>query len=270
MSENTEGSVWGSDVVKGYEKESGGGGGGWVCHTNVVLGYKVFAQGMSNDETFFPYKIGDENSKKKARFDANAFKDKYNESVPAGGKKATNPSNAIRIELDKEQTYNKDTSTWDGNRVQDTPLWTDAYKGLISPHLVESGAGEGWQWALIQWAPDPWAEKNNKTIINQVTGEETTPLVMFVAKVFLTKQEALDYAAELEAGKSPSEESDSPPFALDDDDEEQSSDVPDGYDQESWNSVVPFIEGELEAGTPIKQIADDYGVSVAVIAKLKK
>lgn len=261
-------SVWNSDVVEGYERESGGGGAGWVCRANVILGYKVFASGMSNDETFFPYKIGDEESKKKALYDAKVFKDKYNESVPAGGKKATNPSNSIRIELDKENTYLKDTSTWLENRIQDTPMWTSAYKEVIKPNLVEAGAGEGWQWVVIRWADDPYAVKTGKKVINQITGEERTPMLMYIAATFLTKEEALDYAAKAEAGEVDDE---NPPFETEEEEQEseKASSYPDGYDKESWETVVPLIKEALAEGTPPKQIADDYAIPVGTVIKMK-
>jgi hypothetical protein len=258
MSENAN-SVWDSDVVKSFEEESSGGG-GWICWTNIQLGYKIFAKGYDNNETFLPFDVGNAQDKERAKREALKFVDKVNaESV----EKVKAPTNAIRIELDKEKTYNKDTSTWQGNRIQDTPVWTDAYKEVIFPHLKDANADLGWQWARISFEKDPY----KPTRINQLTGEEVANLVMYVAETYLTKQDALDAAAELEGSKS---DDGSSPVAQQETATTQSDDVPDGYDEESWNSVIPLIKEEIANGKAVKEIADDYGVSIPDVVKLKQ
>jgi len=253
-------SVWESDVVKSFEKE-GSGGGGWVAWTNVELGYKVFAKGCSNEETFFSFKVGDDASKESAKREAYKFVDKVNSESAYEVKK---PTNAIRIELDKEKVYNKDTSTWQGNRIQDTPVWTEAYKEIIFPHLKEANADIGWQWARISWEADPY----KPTRINTMTGEEQDNLVMYVAETYLTKQEALDAAAKLGGGSS--DESDDSSASNTTDEKVPDANIPEGYDEESWAGVIPYIKEDLASGEKSpKQIADDYGISIPDVMKLK-
>lgn len=255
-------SVWDSDVVKSFEQE-GSGGGGWICYTNIQLGYKVFASGYSNEETFFPFNISDENDKKRAKLESQKFVDGVNSKLLASDDRVKPATNAIRIEVDKAQVYNKDTSTWQGNRIQDTPVWTDAYKQIIFPHLKEANADLGWQWARISFAPDPY----KPTRINQLTGDEVANLVMYVAETYLTKAEALDAAATLAKVSADSiPEAASGTMAHH---EAKITDVPAGWDLDSWESVIPEIKKEIESGKSLKEIADDYGVSVPDIVKLK-
>lgn len=255
-------SVWDSDVVKDFEQESSGGG-GWIAYTNVQLGYKVFARGYPNEETFFAFDVGKENDKARAKREAEAFVDEVNSKLPASEDKVSKPTNALRIEVDKDQVYNKDTSMWQGNRIQDTPVWQDAYKKVIFPNLKEAGADIGWQWARITFAPDPYKPKR----INQLTGEEVDNLVMYVAETYLTKAEALDAVAKL--GGTDEEKKPSSPPPIVDSKPAVSGDVPEGYDEESWNSVIPLIKDELASGNSLKQVAEDYGVGVPDIVKLK-
>lgn len=254
-------SVWDSDVVKSFEQE-GSGGGGWIARTNVSLGYKVFAQGYSNEETFFPFNVGDSNDKERAKREAQSFVDKANGSLLASEDRVKPPTNAIRIEVDKEQVYNKDTSAWQGNRIQDTPVWTDAYKQIIFPHLKEANADLGWQWARISFAADPY----KPTRINSLTGEEVANLVMFISEVYLTKEEALDAAASLGSGSVSEPKATTQAVAQP---AQASGDIPAGWDAESWGSVVEAIKSEIASGKPLKQIADDYGVTIPDVAKLK-
>ena len=247
-------SVWDSDVVKGFEGESSGGG-GWVCYTNIELGYKVFARNHDNSETFFSFSIEDENDKSRAKTAAQKFVDTVNTQLVPGDDKVKAPTSAIRIELDKQQVYGRDVSTWSGNRIQDTPVWTDAYKKIISPHLKEAGADLGWQWARIALEPDPY----KPTRLNRLTGETVANLVMYVAEVYLNKQEALDAAAETSGGSSKSSEEET----------SQEKSFPEGYDAESWGIVIPLIKQALADGQSIKEVADDYGVGIPDVAKLK-
>lgn len=256
-------SVWDSEVVSKLEDESSGGG-NWVAYTNVQFGYKVFAPGFDNNQTFFPFNIGDENSKKSARLEASSFVDKLNKDNTATPVKA--PTNAIRIELDKDQVYNKDTSTWQGNYIQDTPLWVDAYKTLIKENLKKAGAGLGWQWAHLAWGEDPY----KPTRINKLTGEEVANLVLYVKEVYLTKQEALDAAAKLAAGgggnRSTATADDG---AVNSAEATKDDSVPPGF-EDVWDEVKSAIVKELAEGATVPQIATDYGIAVKYIVKLKK
>jgi hypothetical protein len=175
MTDKVVNSVWESEVVQGWQSESSGGG-GWICRVNIQLGYKVFARGYSNEESFFPADMNIEGSTEQAKAKAKAFVDKVNAELPAGENKVKNPTNAIWLEIEKDSVYNKDVSTWEGNRIFVTPVWTDAYNKVILPALKESGAGLGWQWARVSFATDPY----KATRMNQ-NGEEVANLVAYVA-----------------------------------------------------------------------------------------
>lgn len=250
-------SIWESDQVVSWQEESSGGG-GWICRVNVQLGYKVFARGKSNEETFFPADINVDGAMESAKAAARAYVDKLNEELEYGEQKIKAPSNAIWIEIDKETVFGRDTSSWEGNRIFTTPAWTSAYKDVILPAMRESNASTGWQWARVSFKPDPYQPKR----MNQ-HGEEVDNLVAYIAEVYLSKQDALDAAASVATPKAEAQPAQTQTVA------KTTEGVPDGYDADTWAEVIEYIKEEITSGKSLKEIADDYGVTVADVARLK-
>ncbi len=249
--QNVGNSVWESDVVNSFENESSGGR-GWVCLATLEFGYKLFARGKSNEETFFAFDINVDGDKDRALSEAEAFKDKCNSE--GGSVKA--PTNALQITVSKENVFGYDTSNWQGDRIFTHPCWTDAYKKVIRPSLKEAKADLGQQWLRLGFKPDPQKPEYEDSL----TGEMKANLVPFVMEVFLNKQAALDAAADTSAG-APKETTTSAPA--------QSSDIPEAYDATSWELVKPDILKAKADGVAPKQIADDYGISIADVVKVK-
>jgi len=249
-------SIWDSEQVVSWQEESSGGG-GWICRVNVQLGYKVFARGKSNEETFFPADINVDGAMESAKTAARAYVDKLNNDLEYGEQKIKAPSNAIWIEIDKENVFGRDTSTWENNRVFTTPAWTSAYKDVILPALRESNASTGWQWARVSFKPDPYQPKR----MNQ-HGEEVDNLVAYIAEVYLSKQDALDAAASQSLPSEAKTQGQGQARAT-------QEGVPSGYDADTWAEVSGYIKDEIAGGKSLKEIADDYGVTVADVAKLK-
>jgi len=250
-------SIWESDVVNSFENESSGGK-GWICYTEIAFGYKVFAKGRTNEETFFPFDIAKEGDKERAMSEAEAFRQEYNNS----GGSAKPPTNALSIVVDKDNVHGYDNSQWQGNRIIHTPCWTDAYKLVIRPSLKETGADLGWQWLRLGWKPDP----KNPERENTLTGEMQANLVPYIMETFASKQEALDAAAADATGESaPATQAQSGKNGSGGADEH----IPEGYDTASWAIVKPDILKAKASGISNKQIADDYGITIPDVVKVQ-
>lgn len=249
------GSVWESDVVTSFENESSGGR-GWICYANISFGYKLFASGHSNKETFFAWDINVDGDKERARAAADAFRDKIN----ASGGSVKPPSSAIQIEIDIDNVYGYDTSNWQDNRIFTYPVWTDAYKKVVRPSLKEANAILGWQWLRLSFKEDPRKPEYE----DPLTGEMRVNLVPYVAEVFPTKQAALDAAAD-GAGNTASTKNDGDAEPAFDSDEF----IPELYDATSWALVKSDILKAKAEGISPKQIADDYGLTIPEVMKVK-
>jgi hypothetical protein len=151
---------------------------------------------------------------------------------------------------------------WSGNRIFDITCWSDAYKKVVRPSLKEANANIGWQWLRLSFKPDPYKPERE----NQLTGEMVANLVPYIVEVFPNKQSALDAAADTSgAGKSTQAQSstgEQPPFDADEF-------IPEGYDATSWAIVKPDILKAKGEGVSPKQIADDYGLTVPDVVKVK-
>ena len=252
-------SVWDSDVVTGFESEASGSG-GWICYANISFGYKVFAGGFANQETFFPWDVNVDGDKERAKAEADAFRDKVN----ATGGSIKPATNAVQIEIDIDNVYGYDTSNWQGNRIFTYPVWTDAYKKVLRPSFKEANARFGWQWLRLGFKQDPFKPEYE----DKLTGEMRVNLVPYVVETFATKQDALDAAAETAGAKAKPQTQASlqddapPPFDADEF-------IPQGYDMTSWAIVKPDILKAKANGVPNTKIAEDYGITIPDVVKAK-
>lgn len=255
-------SFWESEKIASIEAESSGGN-GWIAHTKIAFGYKVFVSGATNEESFFEFDIANQGSKDAARKDAGAF---------AKSHMAKAPSAAIAVVLKKEETYLYDTSKWKTDRWWVIPTYTRAYEEVLKPSLKATGATLGWQWLRVGLKPDPY--KPTRKSINQLTGEETEAanLVPFIMEVFANKESAV-----LAASKEDSNVAASAPVSepvkmmtqgkLVTDTLADSGEYPEGWTKDNWSFVVPDIKKMSASGTSPASIAKEFDIPIRFVIK---
>lgn len=224
------------DALEELEKTESGGG-GIICNFNVATGYKIFVAGMSNSESFFPFDAGNEDSKKAALARAK----KALESAGADDKR---PNAAVQV-LARKATVKGREVGWKEDRAFTYPLWTDGYKKVLKPHLVELGLTPGDYWGRISFTADPSGKKRK----NQDGTEGDVELIAFPAEVYPDEG-----AAALAAGEKVSTST------------EGNGKVPPGWDLKTWESVLPDMRKMKEAGKPLPEIAGAYAVPVQYVA----
>lgn len=255
-------SVWDSDNVKSVEGE--GGGSGWISKAKIVFGYKVFATGQTNENTFWEFDVANATSREAARKAAADFAKSMN---------AKQPTAAIAVILPKGSTYLYDTSRWQGDRWFVIPTYTKAYEEILKPSLKGTDAQLGIQWVRIGFKADPF--KPTRKTVDMVTGEERemANLVPYVIEKFESEDAAMHVIeAEMLGVSAPASEpaasstpatataTAAPPASA------QSKDFPDGWDADSWNFAVKDIREQAKTKSPI-EIAKAYDIPVSFVAK---
>lgn len=161
------------------EREESGGG-GYIGKIRFELGFKVYASGMQNDETWFPFSTSADKPDAKAR----AAKLAAETSTP-GNK--TKTQLAYGFWLIQDSVMNRDVSHWQGDRFWCYPHWTDAASKVIKPALQDCAIyGSPYEfYGRLTFIADP----SGRTRTNQ-EGEQVAELVAFPAEKFASKEEA--------------------------------------------------------------------------------
>ena len=165
------------------EREEGGGG-GYVGLIRFELGFKVFAPGMSNAETWFPFSTSADKAMAKAKASALA-------------KDATTPGQTVRKQLAygfwliQDEVMNRDVDHWQGDRFWCYPFWTPAAKEVIKPSLETCAIyGSPYEfYGRLTFCEEP----SGRTRVNQ-EGEEVPELVAYPSQKFASKEEAQQVA----------------------------------------------------------------------------
>ena len=231
-----------SDFWKEYEQatEQEGGGGGIVTKALIETGYKVYVSGLDQADTFFPAAPGDDAARKAAKSKAQAL-GKANWGIQI---KAYRDTAVVRGRA----------ATWQADRHFNTDSWTSAAKEVVVPSLRQAGIVLPWEgWCRIGFQPDPFKlEKGEVGMTDQdQDGNPRYPQVAYITEVF-----ADEAAARAAVGVTETTHVGGVEVS-----------VPDKWDAESWKSVWPELYQAKEAGRSLKQIADDYGVSVPDVSK---
>lgn len=133
MSEN----FW--DLYDQEEAQNVGGGGGYICQVEFTVGYKVFVGGMSNEESWFAFAPGDA-AAREAALDA---------ARNTGGK----PQYGMQFRVIKDSIIG-DEVTWQGDRYETYPGWTDDGK-LAKEQAQALNIAPGTHWCRFAWFPSP-------------------------------------------------------------------------------------------------------------------
>jgi hypothetical protein len=244
------------------EAEKLGGGGGTVTKVKIGFGWKVFVKGsgQNQEESLFPYNIGDKEDNKRAKALANKF-------VVANGLTA-NPSNVFYIKLFKDFVRGKETS-WKSDRLAFFFPTSKFYVDIVSAHLREAFIGKsprlGEMWAKVSWATDEEGKTRSVQVLDQDKNpvvdedgnpvmEDRKPIQPYIVAVYDNEEEALK-----DNGITSEEHLDS---------DEVMMDLPSGYDAESWAETSKELKAELAKGTKAKQLADDYGLPLEIVEAL--
>jgi len=246
-------SFWDSDDVKSIEKE--GGGSGWITYAEITYGYKVFASGKTNEETFWRFDVKNEKSRDVARQQASDFARSVN---------AKPPVTSMAVIAPKNNTYLRDTSTWKGDAWWVLPTYTKAYDVILKPSLRGADAVLGKQWVRLGFKPDPYKPTRKST--NQLTGEEqeVANLVPYVIEKFDSIESAM---AAIEGGmaeKIAQPQTSSAPAIVE---QQETGDFPKGWDADSWNFAIKDIKAQSAAGKAPAEIAKAYEIGIAYVMK---
>lgn len=237
-------------------------GRGFVGLINCSSGFKVFASGMANEDTWFPHKIGAAN-KAAALSKARAFIAEH-DVLDNQGRKAR-PQVAVCFHVPLE-SLKAGGENWQQDQWFVTPLYYDAYKEIISPALKSLDIIPGFDeqfWARFGWQAEP----GGRTRLNQ-NDEEVPVLVAYPMAVFA------DEAAAEEGGEGIVGVGESAPGSAEapdwlESEIERIQGVVDGMEGAPRPAVAAALAKELgvDADEAVKFIGDDEDAKVEMLAK---
>jgi len=232
------------------DKEESGGSGGIVGNVTIEPGFKVYASGASNEESFFPVAALGKNDRLAAKRKAEA----YAQDMGASGAKW-----AVQIRVAKEGGFSGGkVATWNEDRFFVTDTWTDAFKKVVRPALVALGIDLPFNgWARIGFKNDPFREAQGEAgkTDEDADGNPRFPLVAYPTELFASQAEALTAVGDAAGTPAPSY-------------------VPDGWTAEDWASCIPDIVEQKEMhGLNNAQLKDyvteTYGVDLPMAELIK-
>lgn len=150
------------------EREESGGG-GYVGKIKFELGFKVYASGMQNDETWFPF--SDRETKEAAKAKAEKL----------GNETEARSDMCYGFWLMRDSVINRDVGHWQGDRFFCYPHWTEAAQEVIKPALETCAIyGSPYEfWGRLSFTQDPYGA----TEIGP-DGEERTKLIAYPVEKF--------------------------------------------------------------------------------------
>lgn len=249
------------DFLKTTKKEEGvGGGNGFIAQIKVEFGYKLYIQGMTNEDSWLPYQAGNEKSKNDAHEAAVANYVATGLSEDDAKKKLRQSSIAIVI---KNGTVLNRKTTWQGDQYYVYAIWTKGYQEIVEPSLsgkITSTDQLGkWLWGWIKFLPDPSGRTRTYTTKNpdgSEKSEERINMVAYIEEVFPTKVAALARAAEIGIG---AEDAEAEGVSG------EEVEVPDGFTAEEWKIAAGDIKKAHAAGKSPFTLSKDYGVEIRFI-----
>ena len=257
------------------EQVFGGGGSGIVANTTISTGYKVFARGASQEETWFPYPLGDKDAEAKAATLAKAFATEQGAVQMINGE----ASNRLNVHFGLTIIARRDgafsggqEAQWKGDRHFFCTFpkgWykaedPNAFRDLVMPSLQNNGITKfPWAgWTRIGFKADPYKVAqgdNGKTDTGQ-DGTPRFPMVAYIVAVFENET----------AAKSSADEPVVASGDVSEDDLEKAVGKP-GPDW-TWADLMSSVEAikeEQEGGQAVPAIATNYGLEpVAVLFAL--
>jgi len=236
--------------------ESGGAGFGWIGKCWIGFGWKIYAQGTKNSETFFPFVYKNPDSEKASKEQAIALIKKMNLKDKDGVSDAR-PYACFGIHLYKAHVLSKDVSTWMDDRWWIYPLWTVNWKTIVQPALdkIKLKVGNQEVWGLIRFKEDP-SGKTHKGVDRDGNPAEVRDLVFYLGEIYTSEEDAKSHVKKKdETGKA------EPTF-------------PKGYTAEGWHVQAQEIKeayDQTRANTDTGEFSpDDVIANLATIYDLRE
>lgn len=170
------------EYEKADKEESGGGG--IVGLVNVRTGYKVYASGADQEESFFDAPASNKAARAKARAAATKYASDHGANQARWSVLLHVPvDSAIRV-IDGEWQ----PVTWMADRYFVVNTWTDAAKEVVVPSLKAAGVTEipCTIYARIGFKPDPYKESLGEAGMTDKDqdGNPRFPQVAYIVEVF--------------------------------------------------------------------------------------
>ena len=245
----------------------GGGGGGVIAECQVEAGYKVFAPGTAQEDSWFPFSLGDTEAHEQAQTLAQKFATDHN----AFRKKDGVPTNRMAVSLgiviiarmDKALSGGQPVQ-WQGDRHLFTPMpehWMsvslpNAFRDVVAPSLAEHGITSfPWVgWCRISNVDNPYKVSQGEAGMTETYEDKPRfPQTFYVGDVYESEDAAK--AKPVTATSSAAE------VELD-----QSVGLP-GPDW-AWADFLdtaPVLRDEAKAGKTATKLAAEYGLSLPAV-----
>lgn len=255
------------DFNDSFQKESGSGG-GIIGKGRVDVGFKVYAKGFDQSDTFFASEGVAPDQRGKAKSEATKFVENNNLTA--------NPKYGIQITMFRENSFSRGQSvTWQNDRYFNVNGWTSAATDVVIPHLREANIMlpfEGWM--RISFAPDPYKQKQLDNYLAQkgkpieelsnyekaangmsdsdIEGNPRLPLIAFVVEKYANETEAMKAV-----NTSTNDDNTSLPIP------------PKGLDMNEWSSVKVAIKNKLDEGVSDEEIGKFFGLDTRYISLVR-
>ena len=177
-------SYW--DEFDKADKEESSGSGGIIGNVIVDTGFKVYASGQSNEDTFFSTGGVGGDARLAAKRKAETFAQEVNATKE--------PKWAVQIRVEKAGAVSGgNAATWSEDRFFVTDTWQPAFKDIVRPSLerfeiVMPFTG----WARIGFKDNPYfvamGESGKK---EDPSGNLRFPNVAYITELFASKAEAM-------------------------------------------------------------------------------
>lgn len=172
-------SYW-DEFNKAVEKEFGGGG--VIAKVRIETGFKVYADGMYGDVSWFPTRFGEAHEAEK------------NVALIAA-RELGRPVPGTQIKMFREGAISRGKlATWNVDQFKNVNQFDTGFKKVLLPSLVENGIEAPWEgFARIGWQDDPhFVEMGEAGMKDEdQNGEARFPRIAYVVAV-LTDAEYQD------------------------------------------------------------------------------
>jgi len=227
------------DAYKKAASEESGGGGGLISNARVETGFKVFAGGVGQDESWFPALYTDKAARATAKKAAKQLADEH----------GCNFSWGLAIVTPKDKTYKGgELATWSvETMVRFKPSYDEGHD-IVLKSLMEHGVFADGKpvWLRLGFQDSPWHVENDKK-----DSQGRTPQVAYVTEKFANPGVAKKAIADMPKGDDNGDGS--PP-------NHSASDWADYHD-----AIVEALTQPPGKGQSVKSVAEDYEVDSSYI-----
>lgn len=216
-----------TDALNGIEDGgSGGGSAGYYCRGKIDFGFKVFAQGVGPDVSFFQFDPFMPKTAELAMAKAKAFSTEHGVT--------TSPAKSIALTLERATVKGK-AITWQNDLQKIVARWMPSYDKVWLPALEKLGISKpGAYWMHVALVNDPSGRTEKFTGKDGV--ERDSPSKVWVPDVIYPNEALCQKAAE----SAPAATASTP------------TSVPPGFTPELWKQYQADIMKEIANKTDIE------------------